>query len=63
MVLTTVNFDYQTRFHTNEIGNVWRDGELATELEPAQLAVAQFSPEPRFRIRLVATQLPGSCPH
>ena len=44
-MLSTVEFDDELRFDASKVGNESSDGELTTELEAAQAALAQVEPE------------------
>jgi hypothetical protein len=43
-VLSAIDFDDKASFAADEVTDEWSDPSLASELEPAQLPIAQTSP-------------------
>jgi hypothetical protein len=44
-MLSSICLDDQLSFHAKEVGDVRSDGDLAPELKPGELAVAETLPE------------------
>jgi hypothetical protein len=60
VVRPTVDFDDQAFRRTEEIGDEWRSCDLAPELEPTQLRIAQVPPEPNFRFGRTISKFSGA---
>jgi hypothetical protein len=52
-VLAAIEFDDQPLFHAHKIRDAGTQWNLSAELQPAQIAVAQMTPEPSLGIRTV----------
>jgi len=55
-MMVTIGFDYQSGFHTTEIGKKDAHRKLTTKLEPAKLSVTQTRPKFLLRFSLISSQ-------